>query len=97
MDEREKETVIVEPAEPRVERETTIIHTGDRGGGGGTLIAVALLLVVAVLLFLWFSGNLGGATEEVGLNVNIETPKVDMPDIDVNVPPATEPANKSGE
>ena len=90
-DEHEKETVIVEEPTPRVERETTIIDTGDRGGGGGgALIAVVLLLAVVVLLFLYFGGYLGGAGDETSLNVNVETPAINLPD--VNVEPAPAPA-----
>lgn len=91
MDERE-ERIVVEETPPRVERETTVV-TGDGGGGGGLIAAVVLLLVVAVLAFLFFSGTFNRAADEVGVNVNVETPEVKLPDIDVNVPPpASQPS-----
>jgi hypothetical protein len=83
---------IVEETPPRVERETTVINTGDRGGGGGVVVAVLVILIVAVLLFLYFGGYLNRAADEVGINVNVEAPKVEAPDIDINVPPPSEPA-----
>ena len=88
---------IVEDTPPRVERETTVIHTDSGGGGGGgTIVAILVILVIAVLLFLYFGGYLNRAADEVDLNVNVEAPKVEMPDVDINVPPpATEPANKT--
>jgi hypothetical protein len=95
MDERERETVIVEP-EPRVERETTVIHTGDRGSGGA-VAAVLVLLALAVLAFLFFGGYLQQAADEVDVNVNVEAPKVEVPDIDVNLPPPSEPADTNGQ
>ena len=61
MDDRER--VEVEP-ERRVERETTVINTGEsRGGGGGLIAAIVLLLVVVVLLFLFFGGYFERAAE----------------------------------
>ena len=99
MSDPDRERIVVEETPPRVERETTVINTGG-GGGGGTVVAVLVLLVVAVLLFLYFGGYLNRAADEVGVNVNVEAPKVDMPDVDINVPPpSTEPSeggNKSG-
>jgi hypothetical protein len=85
------------------ERTTIITSDGDRGGGGGAIIAVVVILAVLILLFVLFGGNLNKAADEVGVNVNVETPKVEMPNIDINVPekievdlPDTkeEPANK---
>lgn len=94
MDERdvEREERVVVEEEP-VRRETTVISTGE-GGGGGTVVAILLLLIVAVLAFLFFTGRLGEASEEVGVNVNVETPEVQLPDVDINVPPPSQPANK---
>ena len=87
MDERDREERIVVEETPRVERETTVISTGEGRGGGGTLVAVVLLLAVVVLAFLYFSGTLGGAADETNLNVNIDAPDVDIPDVDVPVVP----------
>ena len=80
---------------PRVERETTVVTTGGGGGGGGTIVAILVILVIAVLLFLYFGGFLNRAADGVDLNVNVETPKVEMPDVDINVPPPEQPANKT--
>ena len=71
----------------RESEHTTIITTdGDRGGGGGAIIAVVVILAVLILLFVLFSGSLNKAADEVGVNVNVDTPKVEMPNIDINVP-----------
>lgn len=88
MDERERP----------IERETTIIQTGERrGGGSGLLIAVVLVAILAALAFVWFSGGLSRAAEETNINVNVGSPELKLPDIDIT-PPSTpsEPANKSG-
>ena len=95
MSDPDRERIVVEETPPRVERETTVINTGG-GGGGGTIIAVLLVLIVAVLLFLYFGGYLGGASDEIDLNVNVDAPKVEAPDIDINLPPPAETTNKSG-
>lgn len=95
MDERKVERVEPDEPAPRVERETTIIHSGgDRGGGGGgTIVAIVVLLAIVVLGFLWFNGNLGGAADEIDVNVNVDTPDIDIPEIDV--PELAPPANSS--
>jgi hypothetical protein len=98
MTDPDRERIVVEETPPRVERETTVISTGDGGGGGGVVVAILLILIVAVLLFLYFGGYLNRAADEVGINVNVEAPKVETPDIDINVPPAddsSEPANSN--
>lgn len=68
------------------ERTTIITSDGNRGGGGGAIIAVVVILAVLVLLFVLFGGGLNKAADEVGVNVAVETPKVEVPDIDINVP-----------
>lgn len=74
MDENERE--------PRIERETTIIQTGERSSGG--LIAIVILiLALAVLLFLFFGGYFERAADEVGINVNVEAPEIRVPDVEV--------------
>lgn len=86
MDERER------PVE--VERETTVINTGGRdGGGGGTIVALLVLVVVAVGLFLFFGGYLQRAADEVDINVNVDAPKVELPDVKVEVPSAPADSN----
>ena len=60
-----------------VERETTIIHTGERdGGGGGTIVAVLLIIAVIALLFYLFGGNLfgGGETTDIKADVDVSAP-----------------------
>jgi hypothetical protein len=90
MDERER--VEVEPVR-HVERETTVINTGERRGGGGLIAAIVLLLVVLVLAFLFFSGSFNRAADEVGVNVNVDAPdinvpEVKVPDVDIDVTPS---------
>jgi len=81
-----------------VTHETTIINAGsgsDRGGGGATMLAILVALLVGIGAFLYFGGYLG-RTSSTELNVNIDTPKVELPDVKVNVPPpATQPAQPS--
>ena len=80
MDEHER------PVE--VERETTVINTGGGGGGGGTVAALLVLAVIAIAAFLWFGGYLQRAADDVDVNVNVEAPKVELPDIKIETPPA---------
>jgi hypothetical protein len=79
------------PREP-IERETvrdtertTIIQTGGGGdrGGGGVILAVVLVLALLAVLYFVFSGSFNRAADEVGVNVNIEAPKVEMPSVDM--------------
>ena len=82
-----------EPERP-VTHETTVINTGERRGGGGALIAIVLLLVVATLAFLYFGGYLQRAAKSTNINVNLEAPKIDLPDINIERPrsePRSEP------
>jgi hypothetical protein len=82
---RERETV------RDTERTTTVIQTGgDRGGGGGVLLAVLVILVLLAVLYFVFSGSFNRAADNVGVNVNVETPKVEVPDVDVKVPESIE-------
>ncbi len=65
---------------------TTIIQTDggrDRGGGGGVILAVVLILALLALLYFIFGGSLNRTADSVGVNVNIETPDVKMPDVDL--------------
>ena len=97
MDERDERPV---EAEPRVERETTVIQTGNGGGGGGVIALVVVLLAAAVLAFLFFGGWFERAADDVGVNVNVEAPDIKMPDINIDTDKAESepaPANKSGE
>ena len=74
-----------------VERETTVINTGGGGGGGGTIVALLVLLVIAVAAFLFFGGYLERAADEVDINVNVEAPKIELPDIKIETPPPAAP------
>lgn len=72
---------------------TTIIQTdGGSRGGGGVILAVVLILALLGVLYFVFSGSFNRAADSVGVNVNVETPKVEMPKvslpdkIEVNVP-----------
>src|ERR687889_1536420 len=64
---------------------TTIIQTdgGRDRGGGGVILAVVLILALLAVLYFVFSGTFNRAADEVGVNVNVEAPKVEMPSIDV--------------
>jgi hypothetical protein len=65
---------------------TTVVQTGGRGGGGGVIVAVVAILALLVLLYLFFGGGLNRAADEVGVNVNVGAPKVDMPDVNIKIP-----------
>lgn len=63
---------------------TTIIQTdGGRGGGGGVILAIVLILGLLALLYFVFSGSFNRTADSVGVNVNVETPEVKMPDVDM--------------
>jgi hypothetical protein len=68
---------------------TTIIQTdgGRDRGGGGVIIAVVLILALLAVLYFVFSGSFNRAADSVGVNVNVETPNIDIPDkIELEVP-----------
>jgi hypothetical protein len=75
-----------EPA--RDTERTTIIESGRRGGGGGLAIVAVVIVAVLALLFLLFGGYLNRAADEVGVNVDVAAPKLDIkvPDVEVNIP-----------
>jgi hypothetical protein len=75
-----------------VERETTVIHTdgGGGGGGGGAVAAILVILVIAVLAFLFFGGYLQRAADKTDINVNVAAPKIELPDIRIETPPAAQ-------
>ncbi|HEY0027591.1 MAG TPA: hypothetical protein VGC35_06955 [Allosphingosinicella sp.] len=76
--------------EPERVREThTTVVTGDGGrrGGGGWIIAVVLLLGLILLLFFLFRDGFNSTADKVGVNVNVETPDIKVPDeIKIDVP-----------
>lgn len=65
---------------------TTIVHTGGRGGGGGVIVAIVAILALLVLLYLFFGGGLNRAADEVGVNVNVDAPKIEVPDVNIKIP-----------
>jgi len=72
---------------PRDTERTTIIHTdGERRGGSGVLIAVVVIVALIILGYLFLGGGLNRAADEVGVNVNVDTPAVQIPDVNINVP-----------
>jgi hypothetical protein len=73
-----------------VERETTVIHTDGGGGGGGAIAAILVILVIGVLAFLFFGGYLQQAADKTDINVNVAAPKIDLPDIKIETPPAAQ-------
>ena len=74
---REPETV------REVERTTTVVSTGGDRGGGGALLAVLVIIVLLAVLYFVFSGSFNRATD---VNVNVEAPKIDVPDVKLEVP-----------
>ena len=90
MDERER------PVERPVERETTIIHSGERGGGGGVVAAIVALFVLGALAFFFLGGYFEKAADEMDVNVNVEAPNVELPDINIEPPSQpSQPANSN--
>lgn len=62
---------------------TTIIQTdgGRDRGGGGVILAVVLILAVLALLYFLFAGGFNRAADEVGVNVNVEAPNIEVPSV----------------
>lgn len=57
------------------ERETVVVSEGGRRGGSGAIVAIVAIIVLAVILFLVFGqGLLGGGTETIKADVDIEAP-----------------------
>jgi hypothetical protein len=83
-----------DPERP-VTHETTVINTGERRGGGGTMIAIVLVLILATLAFLYFGGYLQRAADKTNIDVKVEAPKIDMPDINIERPKSEPPAGNS--
>ena len=77
-------------------RETTVIQTGERnGGGGGVIVGLVALLVIGAIAFFFFGGYFDRAVDKGDVNVNVAAPNIELPDVQVT-PPASQPANKSG-
>jgi len=73
-----------------VERETVVVSSGRDGGGGGAIAAILVILVIAVLAFLYFGGYLQRAADQTDINVNVAAPKIELPDIKIETPPAAQ-------
>ena len=71
-----------------VERETVVVQSGRDGGGGGAIAAILVILVIAVLAFLYFGGYLQRAADQTDISVNVAAPKIELPDIKIETPPA---------
>lgn len=73
------------PGEPVRETErTTIIQTdGGRKGGGGVVVAVIAILALLAILYFVFTGGFGRTADSIGVNVNVDAPKVELPDVDL--------------
>jgi hypothetical protein len=69
-----------------VERTTTVVSTGGDRGGGGALLAVLVIIALLAVLYFVFSGAFNRAADDVGVNVNVEVPKVEAPDVNLKVP-----------
>jgi hypothetical protein len=69
-----------------VERTTTVVSTGGDRGGGGALLAVIVIIVLLAVLYFVFNGTFNRAANDVGVNVNVEAPKIDVPDVNLKVP-----------
>ena len=66
---------------------TTVIDTSGGGRrGGGLAVALILLVALLALLFFFFGGGLNRAADEVGVDVNVDTPNVEVPDVNVKIP-----------
>ena len=76
-------------------RETTVIQTGERSGGGGVIVGLVALLVIGAIAFFFFGGYFDRAVDKGDVNVNVAAPNIELPDVQVT-PPASQPANKSG-
>ncbi len=76
-----------------IERKTTVIQTGEGGGGSGVIIAIVLLFLIGAIAFFFFGGYFEKAADEVDVNVNVVTPRIDLPDVKIERPPAEQPAN----
>jgi hypothetical protein len=89
-----------------VTHETTVINTGERGGGAGMVAALVVVVILALAAFLYFGGYLRHVADKTDIDVNVNVPKVELPDIHLDThpnqpatsqPPAEQPAtNQSG-
>ena len=74
-----------------VERETVVVDSGRSGGGGSAIAAILVILVIAVLAFLFFGGYLQKAADDTDININVGTPKIELPDIRIDNPAPAQP------
>lgn len=73
--------------QPVREREVIVTDNGGkRSGMSGAIVAVLAVVVIALIAWLAISMIGGGTSEDVGDNVEVDAPEVDVPDeVDVNV------------
>ncbi|MCO6392159.1 hypothetical protein GTW25_14085 [Aliihoeflea aestuarii] len=65
------------------DRGPTVINTGGGGGSGGWAVALLLAVVIIVGGF-WLLGGFGtGGSGAQDVNVTIDTPAIDVPDVNV--------------
>lgn len=83
MTDPDRESEIPRDTVRETERTTIIQTDGGRRGGGGVVLAVVLILALLAVLYFVFSGSFNRAADSVGVNVNVEAPKVEMPSIDM--------------
>lgn len=75
-----------EPVRETERTTTTVVQTDGGRGGGGVLLAVVVIIALLAVLYFVFSGSFNRAADDVGVNVNVEAPKVAVPDINLKVP-----------
>jgi hypothetical protein len=75
-----------EPVRDTERTTTTVVQTDGGRGGGGVLLAVVVIVALLAVLYFVFSGSFNRAADEVGVNVNVEAPKIAVPDVNLKVP-----------
>lgn len=69
--------------EPRIERETTVITTGERSGGDVLAAIVLVALAVVVLFFVAGERFTGAAERDLNVDVTVESPEIRLPDVEI--------------
>lgn len=70
-----------------IERETTVIQANGSGGGSGVIVAIVLLFLIGAVAFFFLGGYFEKAADKVDVNVNVVTPRIDLPDVKIDRPP----------
>jgi hypothetical protein len=83
--------------EPVREERVTIIQERRRGGGGGIIVAIVLLFLAGAIAFFFLGGYFEKAADktDIDVDVNIATPKIDLPDVHIDRPAPA--GNRSGD